>query len=142
MNERHAKLAVSLLASIVITGGCASTAPLSFVEGVPWTRTDSTLYRVRVLSVDGHIELDNDDKPVMVSPGLRSLVLEATSASGARRHVQKAYALLVQPCTHYYLAARRSSPMDAEWTLVLDRAEQVAGCDPKEELRKAGVATK
>jgi hypothetical protein len=138
MSERHPKSAMALLAFIVTLAGCASTAPLSFVEGVPWTRTDSTLYRVRVVSVDGHIEFNGDDKPVMVSPGLRSLVLEAAPGSGARRHVQKTYPLAVEPCTHYYLAARRSSPMDAEWTLVIDRKEPVAGCDPKEELRKAG----
>lgn len=131
-------LPLALVASIVALAGCASTAPLSFIEGVPWTRTDSTLYRVRVVSVDAHIEFNGPEKPLMVSPGLRSLVLEAAPDAGAGRHMQKTYALRVEPCTHYYLAARRSSPLLADWTLVVDQKEPVAGCDPKEELKKAG----
>jgi len=43
----------------------------------------------------------------------------------------------VEPCTSYYYGARRATPMDADWSLVLDRKEPVAGCNPEDELKKA-----
>jgi hypothetical protein len=138
MNEHRTTLASALLASIVAAAGCASSAPLSFVEGVPWTKTDSTLYPVQLVAVDGHMEFNRPDAPVMISPGLRQLVLEAAPGAGAHRHIQKSYSVAIEPCTHYYFAARRNSPMEADWVLVVDRKEAVAGCDPKEELKKAG----
>jgi hypothetical protein len=138
MNEHRAKLAPALLATFVVVAGCASTAPLSYLEGVPSTKTDPTLYPVRVVAIDGHMEFDRPNEPAMVSPGLRQLVLEAAPSEGVHRHIQKSYSLAIQPCTHYFLAARRSSPMQADWDLVVDRKETVSGCDPQEELKKAG----
>lgn len=138
MNERRTKLASAFAAAIVAAAGCASTAPLSFVEGVPWTKTDPTLHPLRVVGIDGHMEFDRPDTPAMVSPGVRTLVLEAAPSEGVQRHIQKTYALRIEPCTHYYLAARRDSPMQSDWTLVVDRKEPVAGCDAQEELKKAG----
>ena len=138
MNEHRTKLASALAAAIVVAAGCASTAPLSFVEGVPWTKTDPTLHPVRVVGIDGHMEFNRPGEPAMVSPGVRTLVLEAAPSEGVQRHIQKTYALRIEPCTHYYLAARRESPMQSDWALVVDRKEPVAGCDPQEELKKAG----
>ncbi len=138
MNGHRTPLASALVAAIVVAAGCASTAPLSYVEGVPWTKTDLTLHPVRVVSIDGHIEFSRPDAAVMVSPGVRTLVLEAAPSEGVQRHIQKTYALRIEPCTHYYLAARRESPMQSDWTLVVDRKEPVAGCNPQEELKKAG----
>ena len=138
MNRHRRKFASALVAAIVVAAGCASTAPLSYVEGVPWTKTDLTLHPVRLVSIDGHIEFDRPHEPVMVSPGVRTLVLEAAPSEGVQRHIQKTYALRIEPCTHYYLGARRDSPMQSDWTLVVDRKEPVAGCDPQEELKKAG----
>ena len=139
MNMLHANIAKAILVSVAALAGCASTAPLSFIEGVPWTRTDTTLYPVRVVSIDGHIEFEGPAKPVMVSPGVRSLVLEPAPGESVRQHVQKPYAMRVEPCTHYYLAARKDSPIASDWTLEVDRKEPVPGCNPQEELKKAGA---
>jgi hypothetical protein len=139
MNNQHSKVAGFLVACLLTLAGCSSTAPLSLVEGVPWTRTDSNLYPVRVVSVDRDIQFNRPDEPIRLSPGPRWLVLEAAPGEGARRHVQKSFVLRVEPCTHYYLAARRTSPMQADWELVIDMKEPVAGCKPEEELKKAGL---
>ena len=130
------------LASIVAVAGCASTAPLSFIEGVPLTKTDPTLHPLRLVAIDGHMEFNRPGEPAMVSPGLRELVLEAAPSEGVHRHIQKGYSIAIEPCTHYYLAARRDSPMESDWALVVDRKEPVAGCDPNEELKKAGNLAK
>ena len=134
----HSRLAIAVLISVAALAGCASTAPLSYIEGVPWTKTDPTLYPVRVVSIDSHIEFEGPSKAIMVSPGVRSLVLEAAPGESVRRHVQKPYAMRIEPCTHYYLAARKDSPIAGDWALVVDRKEPVSGCNPQEELKKAG----
>src|SRR5205085_6153200 len=83
----HLKTRIGLCASMAALAGCAS-APLSFVDGVPQTRTDPTLYPVRVVSVDGSIQFSSPGKPVQLSPGPRSLVFEAAPGQGARGPMQ------------------------------------------------------
>lgn len=128
-------------AAAVVLAGCAS-GPLSFIEGVPLTRTDSSLYPVRIVAVDGSMHFDGPSEPVQLSPGPRHVVLEAAPSRSARKTVLKSFILQIEPCRRYYLAAQRQSSMDADWTLVEDRKEVVAGCDEAEELRKAELLAK
>lgn len=131
------KSACGPLVAVLVLAGCAA-APLSFVEGVPQTRADTSLYPVRVVSVDGSMNFGGPEKRVQLAPGPRWLVLEAAQGQGARKVVQKAFAFKVEPCTHYFFAARRASPMDTDWSLVVERKEPVSGCNVEEELKKAG----
>ncbi|NCT83079.1 MAG: hypothetical protein GXC94_08060 [Comamonadaceae bacterium] len=101
------------------------------------TRTDTSLYPVRVVAVDGSLHFDGPSQPVQLSPGARHLVLVAAPSHSARKTVQKSFVLQIEPCRRYYLAAKRQSSMDADWSLVEERKEVVAGCDVAEELRKA-----
>lgn len=110
---------------------------MSFLHGQPKTVTDVQLYPVRVVSVDGAMQFHS---PVQVEPGPRLLVLEAAPSGSARRTEMQTFAMRVEPCTRYYLAARRTSPMAAGWQLVVDAKETVAGCDPEAELKKAKPA--
>ncbi len=129
---------VLLLTAAASLTACTS-APLSFVEGVPLTRTDPTLYPVRVVSLDGIIQFSSADQPLNVYPGSRSLVLAAAPGKSARGSTQKSYVLNVEPCSRYYLAAKRKSPMDSDWSLVLDHKEAVPGCTVESELKKTGA---
>jgi len=140
MNEclRKTLARCAATAAIVVLSGCAS-GPLSFVEGVPLTRTDASLYPVRVVAVDGSLHFDGPGEPVQLSPGARQVVLVAAPSHGTRRTVQKSFVLQIEPCRRYVLAAKRQSSMDADWSLVEDRKQVVPGCDPAEELRKAAA---
>ncbi len=112
--------------SAIFLIGCQS-APRSFLDGKPLTRIDSSLYPIQVVSVDAIIQFQN---PVQVTPGLRQLTLEAAPGKGARGGIQRTYEFMVEPCTWYYLAARRSSPMASDWSLVVDSKETLAKCKP------------
>lgn len=125
--------------ALLLVAGCSS-APLSFIEGDLQTRTDRTLYPVRVVSLDRLILFKEPGDPVAVSPGPRSLVLEAEDGKGARGSAQKAYMLKIEPCTRYFLAARRDNAMRYDWELVIERTEPVGGCNPDDELKKATVS--
>ncbi len=128
------KTSLLIAAACTVTfAGCA-TAPLSFLDGQPRTATDIQLYPVRVVSVDGNIEFRN---PVQVAPGRRLLVLEAAGSNSARGTTQQAFVMGIEPCTRYFLAARRMSPMDANWQIVIDAKETVPGCDAADEIKKS-----
>jgi hypothetical protein len=122
------------LASLAVVG-CAS-APLSFIVGDPQTRTDQNLFPVRVVSVDRKIYFNTPNQPVQIAPGPRSLVLEATGGSSARGAAQRTYVLNIEPCTRYYLVAKRAGRMEFDWELHVERKETVGGCDPDEQRRK------
>lgn len=122
---------------LVTLAGC-QTAPLSFVDGQPLTRSDTSLYPVQVVSVDGKVQFRN---PVQLAPGPRWLTLEAAPGSGARTGVQRSFVFKMEPCTRYYLAARRASPMATDWSLVVDAKDTVTACDPALELKNAAATT-
>lgn len=93
----------------------------------------TSYYPVRVVSVDGSIQFHN---PVQVAQGSHWLVLEAAPSASARRTVQRSFVFATAPCTRYYLAASRESPVAAEWELVVALKETVSGCNAEEELKK------
>ena len=119
---------------VAALAGCA-TAPLSYLDGHLLDRSTLNRYPVRIVSVDGQIEFHN---PVQVAPGQRWVVVEAAPGSGANLLTQQSFVLKVEPCTRYYLAADRPSPLLSEWRLVIERTEPVGSCNPEEEMKKAG----
>jgi hypothetical protein len=128
---------VVLPAALVLTG--CGTAPLSVLTNDYRTATDTTLYPLRIVAVDGAF---NTQRAVQVYPGARLLLLESPPPTGQRTAAQQAVILRVAPCTTYRLAARRSSGVQRDWSLVVDAAEPVAGCDVEDELRKSRQAGK
>lgn len=127
---------IAAAAAALALGGCAS-APLSFVDAAPTPKADMTYYPVRVVAVDDRLQFGGFGQPVQLSPGPRRLVLEAAPAASARGSVQKTFYLKIEPCRRHLLAARRASPLQADWSLVEMPPEPVGNCDVTEELRKA-----
>jgi hypothetical protein len=127
-----------LLATVlpILLTACA-TAPLSFIDARPVEILQLDEYAVRIVSVDGEI---NFNKPnVQVHPGPRMLVLQADGFS-VRTGLQQSFVMRIEPCTRYHLIAKRATPIDKDWKVVVQRREPVAGCDAKEEMEKARKA--
>jgi hypothetical protein len=133
---KHSAVILPSLAALCLAAlaGCAS-APLSFVDGRLYHQATRNRYPVRIISIDGDFSLQN---PRQLSPGQHQLVIEARPVAGFHVPVQKPYVLDIKPCTRYYLAADRDSPLSQDWNLVIDYEEPVGGCDPAKELAKAG----
>lgn len=134
-NGRSAtRLAAAALATLLLSA--CGTAPLSFLEGrlQPSSRIQFNTYSVRVIAIDGEYSLQN---PRVVGPGLHTLEVNAFPGKGARNIGPKTFTFNVEPCTRYYLAAKRASPMSADWDLAVENKESVGGCDPEKELAKS-----
>ncbi len=130
-------MATTLVATAALLSACGS-APLSFLDGDLQILTTLDLHPLRVISIDGDFSKQN---PRQIAPGVRSIVVETTFSGGARAAGAKAYAIRVAPCTRYYLAARRLVPLGADWEMITERTEAVAGCNPAEELKKSGLGS-
>jgi hypothetical protein len=133
MSARIPRFASCLV--LPLFAGCAA-APMSMLDGNPITRADSTLHALRVVAVDGQAYFEN---PVRVAPGPRSVMLQPPPVAGMRTSPVKAYAIKVAPCTRYYLAAKRATPVSVDWEMVIERTEPVNACDREAEIKKAGL---
>ena len=124
----------ALALSTLVLAGCAS-APLSFFnDGYVYHRAVLNRFPVRVVAVDGTYSFQ---RPLPVSPGLHEVKLAAVPVAGFRVPLEKTYPITVAPCTRYYLAAQRASPLLQDWDLVIEETYPVAGCDPAQEIEKA-----
>ena len=132
-------LSKSNLMLVAALCGACTTAPLSFIEGVPPLGTlPLKHYPLRVVAVDSSIQFS---MPIQIAPGIRTLVLEASAGASAKGTTQRTFAFKVEPCTRYYLLAYRESPVNANWELVLHSKEKVSGCDALEEGKKSSAIT-
>lgn len=127
-------LAVALAA--ILLPGCAS-APLSTIDGLPFTKTNPHLYPLHVVAIDGQGNLKRSS--VQIAPGPHTLTLAAKPGKTALGMVEKTFAFKIAPCTSYHFAARRESPMQSDWELVLESTDPVVGCNADEEYKKAGL---
>lgn len=128
--------APALLAAAALAG--CSSAPLSFInDGSVYHRQVLYRFPVRVVAVDG---VYTAFQPVPISPGTHSLLIAAAPVAGFHMPRQKTYPMTIAPCTRYYLAAQRASPLLQDWSLVVEETYPVAGCNPAQELEKAKTA--
>jgi hypothetical protein len=118
-------LSSAAVAAILASAACASMAPVAQVSGRLQTRTAIDLAPVQIVSIDGQSRLVD---PYSVEPGLRVIVLQAPPARGQRVGPEMTMQLTIQPCTRYYLAARRGSPLLSAWDPIVERTEPLAPC--------------
>ena len=122
---------------VALAAGC-STAPLSYInDRQVYYRAVLNRYPVALTAVDGS---STAFRPVPIAPGPHLLTLDALPVAGFSVPVQKTYPMTIAPCTRYYIAAQRKSPLIQDWELVVEETWPVAGCDPAKELEKAKTA--
>jgi len=124
-------LATGLFATSLAFG---AAGPQSYLDGNPQTRNDPKLSPVRVIAVDGDAQRTN---PVALTPGPHWLDVMGPAGGNPAGAKPQSVALKVQPCTYYYLAARKDATVAANWKLIVDAEETITTCDPAEEVRKA-----
>ncbi len=135
--SRVAGRAGRLLLAVAATGGLAAcgTAPLSYVyDRQVYYQAVLHRYPVFVTQVDG---ISPGIRPIPITMGDHVVAIDAEPVAGFSQPVRKVYPLTIAPCTRYYLAAQRTSPLKQDWDLVVERTFASGGCDPAVELEKA-----
>ena len=139
-SRAHPRLAARGVAGLALTALLAAcgTAPLSFLyDHKVYYQAVLHRYPVFITSVDRQ---STDIFPWPVTPGAHVVALNALPVAGFNLPVQKTYTMTIAPCTRYFLAAQRDTPLLQDWNLVVEHTEAVAGCDPQKEIQKAQVA--
>jgi len=130
-NYRHLLLVLGLLAA---TPALSAPTSRSFIDGTPQTKTDPHLYPVRFVSVDGNLHHSNT---IALTPGPHWLEIEAMQGPASGASKTQTFVLKIQPCTYYYLGARKDPVVPDKWKLVVDEEDTIKDCDPTAELKKA-----
>ncbi|MEO8311606.1 MAG: hypothetical protein ABI520_10570 [Caldimonas sp.] len=119
---------VAALAGIVALAGCASTDyHYSQLSGKRYYRAPIDTYDVTIVRVDGK---DTLQRPVLVDPGLRKVVVQGPPGGAARLGEEREIALEVRPCMRYYLVAHRANKLASDFDIRVDYQEPVGGCTP------------
>ena len=120
-----------------VLGGCA-TAPNSYLyDRQVYYKAVLHRYPVSIVSIDNS---GPSFHPAPLTMGDHRLVLDAQPVAGFTVPVQKVYTLTIAPCTRYYIAAQRQSPLMQDWDLVVERTFASGGCDLAKELQMAREA--
>lgn len=130
------KVAVASALSVAFLGAC-TMAPLSYLNGNPDRPLPNHEYPVQIVAVD---QQANFKGPVQIAPGKHNVLVQISqSLVGAPS--QKMLVVNVQPCTRYYITAKKDSIMENNWEPKVFDSENVGGCDASEELKKAGASS-
>ena len=120
--------AAAALIGIVTLAACASTDyHYSQISGNRYHRAPIDTYDVIIIRVDGK---DTLQRPALVDPGLRKIVVQGPPGGAARLGEQREIALDVRPCTRYYLVAHRVNKLASDFDVRVDYEEPVGGCTP------------
>jgi len=127
---RHV-LAPTLLAASALLAGCATSQTFSQLPGQRGLRAELNTFDVLVISVDGTSFIERPGAPVRVDPGLREIVVQGPSTAGFRFGEQRTLKLDVQPCTRYFLEARKANSLSQDFEPRVNFSEPIAGCGVK-----------
>ncbi|MBS0195102.1 MAG: hypothetical protein JSR34_12775 [Proteobacteria bacterium] len=114
------------------------SGPQSFIDGTPRTKNDAQLVPVQIVSVDGNPVREN---PLQLYPGPHWLEVAGPSARPGQMAIQSS-ALRVDPCTYYYLAARKNPLQPGQWKVIVDGEDTMVACNPADEIKKAQAAAR
>jgi hypothetical protein len=113
---------------VVMLEGCATWGPTwSELTGQRFNVTDTNRRPAIIDRVDDRGAFTSPNM-IRVEPGLRRLVVQGPAPGwpgGPPLHVMM---LQVEPCKRYYINAQFTSPIQREWTPVVDHVETIAGC--------------
>jgi hypothetical protein len=120
----------SLLASFAaacLLGACATTQPFSQLDGYRWNKAGLNTYDVTIISVDGEHYIQRG-VPIVVAPGEHKVVVQGPRSAAASFGSERTLTLNVEPCTRYWLEARKSNPLGQDFEPAVNYKEPIAGC--------------
>jgi len=117
-----------LLAAALAVAGCAAVKePFSQLDGYRWTRTGLNTFDVTIISVDGEHYIQRST-PIVVTPGPHKIVVQGPATAGFRFGEQRTLELNVEPCTRYWLEAKKMNALSQDFEPRVNYSEPIAGC--------------
>ncbi|HTT10934.1 MAG TPA: hypothetical protein VMG60_08610 [Burkholderiaceae bacterium] len=117
-----------VLAAVAVAAGCATEQSFSQLDGYRWSRIALNTYDVIIISVDGEHYVQNGATPIMVPPGQHKIVVQGPPTAGFSKGEQRTLDLTVEPCTRYWLEARKQNAVQQDFEPAVNYEEPIAGC--------------
>jgi len=114
------------LGAALAVAACAATNGYGQIDGSVYVRTDPNRYPLAIVAVNGAYVLR--ENPMPLPPGTHRIRFSAPPALGFARPHEQEETVTVAACRRYYVAAKRASPRNQEWTLVVEHEEPIADC--------------
>ncbi len=122
-------LTAAALAALALVAGCATPSePYAQLDGYRWSRVGIDTYDVIIISVDGEHRLQSRGFPMMITPGPHKIVVQAPPTPGNHFGEQRTLELNAEPCTRYWLEARKPTRVTSDFTPAVNYSERIAAC--------------
>jgi hypothetical protein len=116
-----------VLAAIAATAGCATNQPFAQLDGYRWSKVGLNTFDVTIISVDGEHYVQRG-VPIMITPGQHKIVVQGPPTAGFRFGEQRTLDLNVEPCTRYWLEARKENSLQQNFEPAVNYQEPISGC--------------
>ena len=128
MNNRFFLASAALVAGCVAASACATNEPFSQLDGYRWNKVALNTYDVTIVSVDGTSYIQRN-VPIMIAPGQHKIVVQGPRTAGFKFGAERTLELNVQPCTRYWLEARKTTALSQDFEPAVNYEEPIAGCN-------------
>lgn len=129
MKATRSLLALTTVTTVVMLAGCATQPDgIVYLHGERWHKAELNTFDVIVISVDGTHYIERRDRPVMIEPGLRKIVVQGPPVTGFTFGEQRTLVLDAKPCTRYWLEAKKAGPLTQDFEPRVNFQEPLAGC--------------
>ena len=117
-----------LIAVVMVVSGCATPGPYAEVTGERAGATDLNEESVRIVGVNGKLDLSGS-LSVTIDPGKNMLLVRTTRKDGRRMSPDAMLPLNAKACTRYYVIAKHEAPLTVEpWSLEIKKVEPIGEC--------------
>lgn len=119
--------ALWLVSAAAFAAGCATGEPFSQLDGQRWRRAELNTYDVTIISVDGEHYVQRGT-PIRIEPGPRKIVVQGPATAGFRFGEQRTLELNVEPCTRYWVEAKKATALSQDFEPRVNYKEPITGC--------------
>jgi len=117
-----------VLAAVAAIAGCATNQPYAQLDGYRWSKVGLNTFDVTIISVDGEHYVQRG-VPIMITPGQHKIIVQGPPTAGFRYGEQRTLDLNVEPCTRYWLEARKQNSLQQTFEPAVNYQEPISGCN-------------
>ena len=121
---------VLVVAAVLATAGCETYKPNNYaqLDGYRWSKVDLNTFDVTIIAVDDKHYVQQGSIPVMIEPGPHKIVVQGPPTRGFPQGQMRTLDLNVEPCTRYWLEARKQNAIQQDFQPAVNYEEPIKGC--------------
>jgi hypothetical protein len=119
---------VLVAAAVLATAGCETYKSFSQLDGYRWSKVDLNTFDVTIIAVDDKHYVQQGLVPIMIEPGPHKIMVQGPPTRGFPQGQMRTLELNVEPCTRYWLEARKQNQIQQDFEPAVNYEEPILGC--------------